>query len=445
MRRFVVVAFGLLLAVACQEMPAEVDEESFVEGVEDTAAVLHSDDWPQAAADDLAVLERCAAAQVVMLGEPDHYIAEKYDYRLVVIRYLVQRGFRWIGMEMGYSDGFRVDNYLETGDPAYLDQVALYGYRGDARPDRDDTPQAFTGLTDTPFQQGFVDAERSFLVSLHTVSETLDNRLHWFGFDIDPFPGGGYTDLEQLLAPHKSSPEVTAVVTRLARVPNETRLEEAYRLDALNGYVEENTRDLEKVLGTDTVVEVGRIVGNLIESLRFRDLAYEEPFGSRWMDGLRYREAALIDRIDRHWPPPNDARVILMGHNFHLSKSGSDLRAGSIAEDGPTLGYPSFGSGVAERMDTCTIWMLYDHGTSANALAADPYFEVASDSERVEHLFQDVGPVLVIDLTDDDDRAEWLDRETNFIANGGPASGPLRSQADVIFFVAEVHAVGMSG
>ncbi len=72
MRRLVVVALCLLLAVACQEMPAEVDEESFVEWVEDTAAVLDGDDWPQAATDDLAVLERCAGAQVVMLGEPDH-------------------------------------------------------------------------------------------------------------------------------------------------------------------------------------------------------------------------------------------------------------------------------------------------------------------------------------------------------------------------------------
>ncbi len=134
-----------------------------------------------------------------------------------------------------------------------------------------------------------------------------------------------------------------------------------------------------------------------------------------------------------------------MGPNFHLAERDTDSRSGSIPEDGPTLGYPSFGSGVAERMDNCTIWMLYDHGTSANALAADPYFEVASDSERVEHLFRDVGPVLIIDLTDDDDRAGWLDRETNFIANGGPASGPLRSQADVIFFVEEVHAVGTSG
>ena len=107
--------------------------------------------------------------------------------------------------------------------------------------------------------------------------------------------------------------------------------------------------------------------------------------------------------------------------------------------------FPARASGVAERMDACTIWMLYDHGTSANAVAADPYFEVASDSERVEHLFRSVGPVLVIDLTDDDDRAGWLDRERNFIANGGPASGPLRSQADLIFFVEEVHAIGTSG
>jgi hypothetical protein len=116
-----------------------------------------------------------------------------------------------------------------------------------------------------------------------------------------------------------------------------------------------------------------------------------------------------------------------------------------MKEATPPLGYPSFGSGVAERMETCTIWMLYDHGTSADALSADPYFEVPGDPDRVEHLLADVGPVVVLDLNDDDDRASWLNRETNFVSNGGHASGRLGEQADVIFFVDEVHAVGASG
>ncbi len=441
MRKVIVAAVGMTLVAACQQAPVEVTEDSFVEWVEDTALVL--DDWPQVARDELDVLDGCVAnAQVVMLGEPDHYIVEKYDYRLTVIRYLVEHGFRWIGMEMGYSDGLRVDDYLETGDETYLQQVALYGYRGDVRADRNDVPSVFASLADAAFREAFIDSEISFLRNLRAMSKPPAGRLRWFGFDVDPFPGGGYADVETLLQVHEADPIVVDLTARLARVPGESRIEEAERLEALEGYLGERGPALEALLGADTLAEIRRIVRNLIESLRFRDLAYREPFGSHWMEGLQYRESAIIDRLDTGWPPPDDARVILMGHNFHLSKSGADLRTGSVADDGPTLGYPSFGSGVVERMNTCTIWMLYDHGTSADSLAEDPYFEVAGDLDRIEHLLAGVGPVLIVDLNGDDRRATWLDSEVNFVANGGYASGPLRRQTDVIFFVEEVHAVG---
>lgn len=439
MRKVTVAVTGLMLVAACQQAP--INGGSFAEWVEDTAAVL--DDWPEVDPDDLDILDECVdRAQVVMLGEPDHYVAEKYDYRLTVVRYLVARGFRWIGMEMGYSDGLRVDDYLETGDEKQLHKVALYGYRGDARSDRDDIPWAFAALTDAPFLDSFIEAETSFLRTLRALSDPQSDRLHWFGFDVDPFPGGGYADVEALLRPYESDPVVADLSARLARVPGESREEEAERLEGLEQYLGAQEPSLEAFLGADQLAEFHRVVRNLIESLRFRDLAYQEPFGSRWMEGLQYRETAITERLDTGWPPPDGAKVILMGHNFHLSKSGVELRSGSVAEAGPTMGYPSFGSGVADRMDTCTIWMLYDHGTSADALAADPYFEVSGDPERIEHLLAGVAPALIVDLSDDDRRATWLDTDANFVSNGAPASGPVRRQADVLFFVEEVHAVG---
>jgi hypothetical protein len=38
-------------------------------------------------------------AQVAFLGEMDHFIAEKYDFRLLCIRYLASRGWKWFGEE----------------------------------------------------------------------------------------------------------------------------------------------------------------------------------------------------------------------------------------------------------------------------------------------------------------------------------------------------------
>ena len=94
-------------------------------------------------ADDGFEVERLAfldealeGKRIVYLGEPSHWIHEKYPYRLLMVRYLFSRGWRHLGEELSWSDGKRVDRYLETGDPAQLDRVTAYGYEGANRPDR---------------------------------------------------------------------------------------------------------------------------------------------------------------------------------------------------------------------------------------------------------------------------------------------------------------------
>jgi hypothetical protein len=47
-----------------------------------------------------AILDEIAdRARVAFIGEMDHFIAEKYDYRLLCMRYLASRGWRWFGEE----------------------------------------------------------------------------------------------------------------------------------------------------------------------------------------------------------------------------------------------------------------------------------------------------------------------------------------------------------
>ena len=59
----------------------------------------------------------------VFLGEPDHFIVEKYPFRLTLTRYLFARGWRHVSMETGRSVGWCVDRYLETGDTSYLSDM----------------------------------------------------------------------------------------------------------------------------------------------------------------------------------------------------------------------------------------------------------------------------------------------------------------------------------
>ncbi|HYL58199.1 MAG TPA: hypothetical protein VEU51_04970, partial [Candidatus Acidoferrales bacterium] len=72
----------------------------------------------------LAALDRSIAGKrVVYIGEPDHFIHEKYQYRLLMLRYLLARGWNRIGEELGVCDGHRIDQFFATGDAAHLDRA----------------------------------------------------------------------------------------------------------------------------------------------------------------------------------------------------------------------------------------------------------------------------------------------------------------------------------
>src|SRR5437660_1172467 len=73
---------------------------------------------PFAALDDLA-----ARARFAFLVEFDHMIHEKWQFRLLCVRYLVSRGWRWFGEELDWREGERIERYLRTGDDRLLDPI----------------------------------------------------------------------------------------------------------------------------------------------------------------------------------------------------------------------------------------------------------------------------------------------------------------------------------
>jgi hypothetical protein len=98
-------------------------------------------DGATADVEKLAVLDAALESKrIVYLGESDHYVHELYEFRLLLTRYLFARGWRWIGEELGVSDGARIDQYYATGNESHLDRISAFGYRGAFRTDRDDTP-----------------------------------------------------------------------------------------------------------------------------------------------------------------------------------------------------------------------------------------------------------------------------------------------------------------
>lgn len=120
---------------------------------------------PFAVLDDLA-----DAATIAYLVEMDHFIAEKYDFRLLCIRYLASRGWQWFGEEIPADRGARYDEYLRTGDDTLLEPI--------------DEPPWFTKgilVNDRQPDSALDDAQRRFLQAVRRSAP--DAR--WFGFDAD--------------------------------------------------------------------------------------------------------------------------------------------------------------------------------------------------------------------------------------------------------------------
>src|SRR6516165_3779516 len=81
-------------------------------------------DWPSDGRPDreLSQLDDLfSGAEVVFLGETDHFTHEKSDFRLLVCRHLLERGWRAFAEELAWSDGRRLAGYLASGDERALD------------------------------------------------------------------------------------------------------------------------------------------------------------------------------------------------------------------------------------------------------------------------------------------------------------------------------------
>ena len=284
--------------LACLALTAPLvaqDEPGFEAWVRDAAIRL--DGWGDAEA--LSFLdEALEGKRVVFLGEPDHYIHEKYDYRLLFLRELVARGFVNVGMEVGQADARRVDAYLATGDEALLDRVPLLGYTGDARTDRDDRPRGLLEAASDGFYGGFIAEERWFLRELRALNAVRPEgapRVRWFGFDVDVRAGCAYTELEEALAPHRAHPAVAATLERLARVEGETRRAEVKRLDTALDQWRARRGALEDLLGAarvDAVLRDSKVT--LIAHARTRTEARTRPREPRYPRDLN----GAIDMVD---------------------------------------------------------------------------------------------------------------------------------------------------
>src|SRR5262249_11508958 len=131
------------------------------------------------------------------------------------------------------SDGTRINLYVQTGDEAWLARVSAYGYEGDQRGDRVDTPAPGTILAPgfgKNYPTAELRAEQTPMAQVMRIVNTKLSSIRYFGADVDYLPGGAYADIARTLSAVSAAEFINEILRTLARVPNETIGEEIERL-----------------------------------------------------------------------------------------------------------------------------------------------------------------------------------------------------------------------
>jgi secernin len=425
------------------ESPRTAD---FVEWVKQSAVRLDSLDWSNTPPAAFAFLDDALEGKrVVFLGELDHFVAERMEFRLLLIRELARRGFRRVGMEMGLSDGKRMDRFLETGDEKWLDRVALYGYRGDMRKDRKDEIAGWTDDSHPEFTRTVIAEAKWFLRQLRKINEELpkdEPRITWFGYDLSFWPGGGYADAKELLAPHKETPLVRSIKERMARIPDEGRIDEAVRLEGLVNMLDANRDELVAMMGKADALELRRSLQRMADAFRFIDgLPGLENYDANVVAAtLSQRERRMDQNFDEHlseWPP--DEKIILLGHALHLSKDSESIQTQNFG-----LMFKSIGTYLAGKVpgEIYGFWLHHDRGRHGLMHGNPTIQSFRSPADSVEHLLAKVHPILMLPLGSADPREAWLDVERTFSNSGAPAQAVLPQQVDCLFFIETANEPG---
>jgi hypothetical protein len=192
-----------------------------------------------------------------------------------------------------------------------------------------------------------------------------------------------------------------------------------------------------------------------------RPRANQSPRGfRRWW--AQQREHFLMQSLDAIVDGlGDDDKLILLGHNVHLSKDAANLhfhpqfstfwglrswlRAWGYRMFFKLAGWPtgmgdSVGAHLHRRFpgQVLSIWMLYGQGS---LMASKGPRTVRLQGDTVESLLARVGDRFLLPLNDVDPQARAILSHANVRLMGGSyVSGDLIAQADAIYFVREVNA-----
>jgi erythromycin esterase-like protein len=425
--------------------------EAFVEWGRRVGLPIDTLDWRKSGLCAAPELDRLLEGKrIVFLGEPDHNVSERLDYRLVMLRCLWERGFRWVAAERGFSDGLRIDRYLASGDPAELDRVGCLGYRGALRPGRDEGADPHQGRWPPDWIERHRAEERWFYTELRSLGPERpgsEDRIHFYGFDAEMMPGGGYQDIAELMRAAPGAPACSELRERLAPVEGETLDAEVLRLDTALELVDRLAAELSGALGPRPHALLVESIVALRDSFMLRaelvrQLETGKPDPARWYQKMAERERGMCRRmdwlLDRIGPA---GKVVLLGHNEHLAKDQRALWLGRSG-DPPIPPMLTLGHHLnrLHAGQVLSIWLLFDRGRHyPHPMDPRKQMTVESDPARIEHLLGKIGSAYLLPLATEDPAATLLDQKWDYWTGAASHSCIPRSQADAIFFLREVR------
>src|SRR5215472_491153 len=290
-------------------------------------------------------------ATVVFLGETNHFVHEKAEFRLWWLGRLAGRRPLVVGEELSWSDGHDVARYLQTGDEAHLDRAATFGDTSHCRADRDDRPKGVFKASYEAYPAALFKAEQA---RFYRGLRALPGIRRLFGFDIDA-AGTGYQDVR------RHARDDPGFWRRLEQVPAESLAEEAGRLE----------RALAMLPDGDCAL--GAVLAATITSLRYTELVNDAPDYEAVRPAMAYREEVMKRHLERELRLLADGDVlVLMAHAAHLAKDDAGIRGRGVGAGGGLVS--SLGHHLVHDLTLrpYSIWMVYGGGTDSQPLPGLP-------------------------------------------------------------------------
>ena len=233
---------------------------------------------------------------------------------------------------------------------------------------------------------------------------------------------------------------VGKILATLARIPDETRVEEVARLDSTIQMIDAELAALSRLVGAARAADIARFTRALRDSFHYTQAAYPASDWASLNVGMAMREESMHRNVTSPFAEAGEnAKAVLMSHNLHLAKDFDRIKGNFGA--GPGGGrVPALGTYINRMFPkkVFSVWMLCNRGRDCQPFSFCTC-EIKPVDGSLNSILSEIGPALILPLHTDGPRPALLDSKMLIQMDGQPGvRAAIAEQADAIFFIDEV-------